>query len=400
MIWRRPFDAIHFSRSLIGRKRLAADCQLSHGRCGCKVMLTHSPHDNARRCHQKMPRRAKEPVLGLVLPFEDKDDSRDGIAGLVSLTKTDMERVNAMILSRTGSSVTMIPEVANHLISSGGKRLRPMLTLATASLCNYQGEGHVKLAASVEFMHTATLLHDDVVDESDMRRGKAAARMLWGNEASVLVGDFLLGQAFRMMVEVGSLRALDILSTAAAVIAEGEVMQLAAAKNTETTEDEYLAVIRGKTAELFAAACEVGPVIADRPKAEHAACRGFGLNLGIAFQLVDDALDYGGVAAKLGKNVGDDFREGKITLPVVLSFRRGTVQERAFWQRTLAEGEVRDGDLEQAIAIMKKHRALDDTIERARHYGAMAHDALALFPDSEMKSAMHATVDFCIARAH
>lgn len=338
--------------------------------------------------------------MGLVLPFEDKDTARDSIAGLAALTKQDMERVNAMILSRTGSDVAMIPEVANHLISSGGKRLRPMLTLATANLCGYRGDGHVKLAASVEFMHTATLLHDDVVDESDMRRGKLAARMLWGNEASVLVGDFLLGQAFRMMVEVGSLRALDILSTAAAVIAEGEVMQLAAAKNTETTEDEYLAVIRGKTAELFAAACEVGPVIAERPKAEHAACRSFGLNLGIAFQLIDDALDYGGIAAKLGKNVGDDFREGKITLPVVLSFRRGNASERDFWKRTLAEGNIRDGDFENAVAIMRKHRALEDTIERARHYGAMAHDALALFPDSEMKEAMHATVEFCIARAH
>ena len=221
-------------------------------------------------------------------------------------------------------------------------------------------------------MHTATLLHDDVVDESDMRRGKLAARMLWGNEASVLVGDFLLGQAFKMMVEVGSLRALDILSTAAAIIAEGEVMQLGAAKNTATTEDEYLAVIRAKTAELFAAACEVGPVLTNRPKAEQAACRSFGMNLGIAFQLVDDALDYGGKAAKLGKNVGDDFREGKITLPVVLSFRRGSETEREFWRRTLEKGEVADSDLETAIGLMTKHRALEDTIKRARHYGAIA----------------------------
>ena len=232
----------------------------------------------------------------------------------------------------------MIPEVANHLISSGGKRLRPMLTLAMARLSGYSGDGHIKLAAAVEFMHTATLLHDDVVDESDLRRGKVAARMLWGNEASVLVGDFLLGQAFKMMVEVGNLHALDILSSAAAVIAEGEVMQLGTAKNTATNEDEYLSVIRAKTAELFAAACEVGPALAAKEKAELAACRSFGMNLGIAFQLIDDALDYGGKSAKLGKNVGDDFREGKITLPVVLSFRRGTENERAFWNRTLGEG--------------------------------------------------------------
>jgi octaprenyl-diphosphate synthase len=337
--------------------------------------------------------------VGVVVPFEDKHPAA-GIENLVALVAPDMERVNAMILSRTGSEVTMIPEVANHLISSGGKRLRPMLTLATAALSGYAGHGHVKLAASVEFMHTATLLHDDVVDESDMRRGRVAARVRWGNEASVLVGDFLLGQAFRMMVEVGSLRALDILSAAAVVIAEGEVMQLAAAKNTETNEDEYLAIIRGKTAELFAAACEVGPVIAGRPKAEAAACRSYGMNLGIAFQLVDDALDYGGTSAKLGKNVGDDFREGKITLPVVLSFRRGTDEERAFWRRVLEQGEIEERDLETARGIMRRHRALEDTIERARHYGAMARDALALFPKGPMKQALLDTVDFCIARAH
>ncbi|MBM3527169.1 MAG: polyprenyl synthetase family protein [Alphaproteobacteria bacterium] len=335
--------------------------------------------------------------MAVVIPFSPADASIDR---LVDLVTPDMERVNAAILSRTGSDVTMIPEVANHLISSGGKRLRPMLTLAMAGLTGYSGDGHIKLAAAVEFMHTATLLHDDVVDESEMRRGRLAARMLWGNEASVLVGDFLLGQAFKMMVEVGSLRALEILSSAAAVIAEGEVMQLDAAKNTATTEDEYLAVIRAKTAELFAAACEVGPVLTNRPKAEAAACRSFGMNLGVAFQLVDDALDYGGKAAKLGKNVGDDFREGKITLPVVLSFRRGGETEREFWIRTLERGEVGDSDLETAVGLMTKHRALEDTIKRAQHYGAIACDALALFPDSEMKRALEETVEFCTARTH
>jgi octaprenyl-diphosphate synthase len=335
--------------------------------------------------------------LAVVIPFSPADATIDR---LVELVTPDMERVNSAILLRTGSQVTMIPEVANHLISSGGKRLRPMLTLAMAAMTGYAGDGHIKLAAAVEFMHTATLLHDDVVDESDMRRGKAAARMLWGNEASVLVGDFLLGQAFKMMVEVGSLPALEILSGAAAVIAEGEVMQLSAAKNTATTEDEYLAVIRAKTAELFAAACEVGPVLTSRPRAEQAACRSFGMNLGIAFQLVDDALDYGGKAAKLGKNVGDDFREGKITLPVVLSFRRGSETEREFWTRTLEQGEMADYDLETAIGLMTKHRALEDTIKRAQHYGAIARDALALFPQSPMKQALEQTVEFCTARTH
>jgi len=336
--------------------------------------------------------------VAVIVPFETAREP--SIDPLVDLVAADMDRVNATIISRTGSEVTMIPEVANHLINSGGKRLRPMLTLALSRLVGYAGDGHVKLAAAVEFMHTATLLHDDVVDESELRRGRLAARMLWGNEASVLVGDFLLGQAFKMMVEVGSLKALEILSSAAAVIAEGEVMQLAAAKNTATTEDEYIVVIRAKTAELFAAACEVGPALSGRQKAEQAASRSFGMNLGITFQLVDDALDYGGASSRLGKNIGDDFREGKITLPVVLAFRRGSDVERQFWRRTLEQGETTDADLDHAIGLMAKHRALEDTIGRAHHYGAIARDALALFPDSKMKTALAQTVDFCIARSH
>src|SRR3974390_139004 len=336
--------------------------------------------------------------VAVLVPFESAREP--SIAPLVDLVAADMERVNATIIARTGSEVTMIPEVANHLINSGGKRLRPMLTLALSRLAGYGGDGHIKLAAAVEFLHTAALVHDDVVDKSEMRRGRLAARMLWGNEASVLVGDFLLGQAFKMMVECGNLKALEILSSAAAVIAEGEVMQLAAAKNTATTEDEYIAVIRAKTAELFAAACEVGPVLAARQRAEQAACRSFGMNLGITFQLVDAVLDYGGKAAKLGKNVGDDFREGKITLPVVLAFRRGSDSEREFWRRTLEDGGATDAALEQAIGLMAKHRALEDTIMRARHYGAIAKDALALFPDSPMKQALEDAVEFSVSRTH
>ena len=337
--------------------------------------------------------------MGVVISLEDKA-AEATIDALIDLVRPDMAKVDATILGRAASHVSMIPDVAQHLIASGGKRLRPMLTLASAGLCGYKGEGHVKLAASVEFMHTATLLHDDVVDQSDMRRGKLAARMLWGNEASVLVGDFLLGQAFKMMVEVGSLPCLDVLSTAAVVIAEGEVMQLSAAKDTQTSEDDYLAVIRAKTAALFGAACEVGAILGARPKADIAACRSYGLNLGIAFQLIDDALDYGGTAAKLGKNIGDDFREGKITLPIVLAFRRGSEDERAFWRRTLEQGEHGEGDLAQAMAYLRRHRALEDTIERARHYGAMARDALELFPASAWKRALIDVVDFCVARSH
>ncbi|HEV7415630.1 polyprenyl synthetase family protein [Tianweitania sediminis] len=336
--------------------------------------------------------------MGVVVNLEDGKKPQASIAELVALTAQDMAAVNELILSKAGSDVAMIPEVANHLISSGGKRLRPMLTLAAAKMFNYAGDGHVKLAMSVEFMHTATLLHDDVVDESGMRRGKKTARMIWGNQASVLVGDYLLGQAFRVMVEVGSLEALDILSNAAAVIAEGEVLQLSVSKNLETTEDEYLEVIKAKTAALFSAAAEVGPVIANASRSDRAALRSYGTNLGLAFQLVDDALDYGGSSKDLGKNVGDDFREGKVTLPVILSYRRGTEEERAFWREAIETGEASDAALEKAFGIMKKHGAIADTIGRARHFGGIARDALAPLPSSRQKAALLDVIDFCISR--
>ena len=275
-----------------------------------------------------------------------------------------------------------------------------MLTIAAAKLCGYRRDGHIRLAAAVEFMHTATLLHDDVVDESDYRRGKESARRVWGNQASVLVGDFLLGQAFRMMVEVGSLPALKILSGAAAIIAEGEVMQLAAAKNTATTEDDYLAIINAKTAALFSAAAEVGAAIANRPAEEQAALKSYGRNLGIAFQLVDDALDYSGDSARLGKAVGDDFREGKITLPVILCFRRGGDERARLLEAHAGRGQIEDGDLEQAIRLMKKHSAIEATLERARHYGAIARDALAIFPEDANTRALADVIGFCISRAN
>jgi octaprenyl-diphosphate synthase len=333
--------------------------------------------------------------------MDGQRDSSDRLKPLVDLVKEDMGRVNDLILSKARSDVELIPELAGHLIDSGGKRIRPMLTIAAAKLCGYGGESHVKLAASVEFMHTATLLHDDVVDESDMRRGKAAARLLWGNEASVLVGDFLLGQAFKMMVETGSLGALAILSNAAAVIAEGEVMQLSAANNIETTEEQYIEVISAKTAELFAAAAEVGAVIAGRSPSEQAALRAYGMYLGVAFQLVDDALDYSGEAAKLGKNVGDDFREGKMTLPVVLAIARGDGEERAFWKRTFEQEDgATDANLAMAAALMEKHGVIAATLKRARAAGAAACEALSVFPDDSRKSALIDAVEFCVSRAH
>lgn len=329
-----------------------------------------------------------------------RENNQASVQPLIELTKDDMGKVNKLILAMAGSDVEMIPEVSNHLISSGGKRLRPMVTLATARMFGYQGEGHVKLATAVEFMHTATLLHDDVVDESDMRRGKSTARMIWGNEASVLVGDFLLGQAFKMMVDVNSMDALSVLANAAAVIAEGEVMQLAAAKHMQTTENEYLKIINAKTAALFSAAAEVGPIIAGKSEKERKALRQYGTALGLAFQLVDDVLDYGGNSASLGKNTGDDFREGKITMPVILSYARGDEAEKAFWKQSLEDGNNDDTALAHALQLMKKHHSLDDTIKQARHYGAEAIKALEPIMGSAEKDALIEVIEFCIARVN
>ena len=338
--------------------------------------------------------------MNLVVQVQERGDPAAALEPLMRLVHDEMAEVNKIILSQARSDVALIPELAQHLINSGGKRLRPMLTIGAAKLCGYRDDGHIKLAAAVEFMHTATLLHDDVVDESDMRRGKKSARMLWGNQASVLVGDFLLGQAFRMMVDVGSLGALKILSEASAIIAEGEVMQLAASKNMSTTEEDYLAVIQSKTAALFSAAAEIGAVITGRSASEQAALRLYGTNIGLAFQLIDDALDYSGEAAMLGKRVGDDFREGKITLPVVLSYRRGSAEERAFWRRTLQDGAIEDADLEEAIALMLRHNAIEETIERACLYGKEAREALHVFPKSEARTALLNAIDFSISRSH
>jgi octaprenyl-diphosphate synthase len=323
------------------------------------------------------------------------------LAPLLALVGDDLKRVNEVIVRRMQSPVALIPQLAGHIVAAGGKRMRPMLTLAAARLCGIAGsERHVNLAACVEFIHTATLLHDDVVDESDLRRGRATANAVWGNKASVLVGDFLFSRAFEVMVEDGSLEVLRILSHASAVIAEGEVLQLTTANDTETTESAYLEVIKAKTARLFAAAARVGAVVADRPKVEEDALESFGLNLGIAFQLTDDVIDYASTAEKMGKSVGDDFRDGKITLPVVLAFLRGDDEERAFWRRTLEQLDQRPGDLEHAIDLMGRHGSLRDTVERARHYGAISRDALGIFPDHPLKRALVELVDFAIQRAH
>jgi octaprenyl-diphosphate synthase len=323
----------------------------------------------------------------------------DALTSLTALVRADLEACNRLIIERMHSDVALIPQLAAHIVASGGKRLRPLLTLAAARMCGYGGDRHIALAACVEFIHTATLLHDDVVDESALRRGQASANALFGNKASVLVGDFLFSRAFQIMVADGSLEVMRILSGASATIAEGEVLQLITQNDTASTEAQYLAVIEGKTAALFAAATEVGAVVADQPPARQAALRDYGGALGVAFQLVDDALDYDADQAVLGKTVGDDFREGKITLPVLLAFARGSEEERAFWRRTLEGGGQAEGDLAQAQALMRRHGALADTITRARVYGDQALAALAGFPDGAEKRALAAVVEFCIARA-
>ncbi len=316
----------------------------------------------------------------------------------MALVADGMNSVNAVILDRMQSRIPLIPALAGHLIAGGGKRMRPMLTLAGAALVGYGGGRHYQLAAAVEFIHTATLLHDDVVDGSDMRRGKQTANIIYGNPATVLVGDFLFSRSFELMVEDGSIKVLRILSNAAAVITEGEVDQLVAQRQIETTEERYLAIINGKTAALFAAACRIAAVVAERPEAEEAALDAYGRNLGIAFQLADDAIDYDSNAAEMGKDQGDDFREGKMTLPVILAYARGTEDERAFWRDAIAGDRNSDADLAEAIALIRKHDAVHATRERARHYAQRAIDAIAAFPAGAAKAAMTEAAEFAVAR--
>jgi octaprenyl-diphosphate synthase len=337
-------------------------------------------------------------VTATILPLKtERGLSLDPLMALVAI---DMNGVNAVILERMQSKVALIPELAGHLIGGGGKRMRPMLTLASATLLGYSGTRHHKLAAAVEFIHTATLLHDDVVDGSGMRRGKRTANLIWGNPASVLVGDFLFSRAFELMVEDGSLRVLKILSHASAVIAEGEVDQLTAQRRIETGEDHYLQIISAKTAALFAAACRVSPVVAEASEDAEDALEAYGKNLGIAFQLSDDVIDYASDAATMGKGVGDDFRDGKMTLPVILAYARGGEQDRAFWRSAIGGERTADEDLDHATRLLSETDALADTLERARQYARRAVDALAMFPASKAKSALTEAAEFAVSRAY
>ncbi len=319
---------------------------------------------------------------------------------IMALVAGDMAQVNQVILDRMQSEIPLIPMLAGHLIAGGGKRMRPMLTLACARLLDYSGTRHHKLAASVEFIHTATLLHDDVVDGSDLRRGKRTANIIWGNPASVLVGDFLFSRSFELMVEDGSLKVLKILSHASAVIAEGEVNQLTAQRQIGLGEERYLNIISSKTAALFAAACRIAAVVAERDHDTEEALDAYGRNLGIAFQLVDDAIDYASDAGTMGKDIGDDFRDGKMTLPVILAYARGSEADRAFWKDAVEGRRVSDADLIHATQLLRNANAIDDTIERARHFGQRAIDALGPFSRGAAKSALVEAVEFAISRAY
>ena len=331
-----------------------------------------------------------------------KDTHASPAERLWALAAEDMAAVDALILDRMQSPVGLIPNLAQHLVGAGGKRLRPLLTVATSLMCGYKGDAHHKLAASVEFIHSATLLHDDVVDESELRRGKKPANLIWGNSASILVGDFLFARAFNLMVETNSMEALGILSNASSVIAEGEVQQLAALRDVKMSEEAYMQVISAKTAALFAAATEVSPVIAGRPAKERSALRDYGLKLGLAFQLVDDALDYGGFESALGKSVGDDFREGKMTLPVIRAVihaqEAANEADAAFWHRVIVEREQTDVDFETAISLLRKTGALDSTMDLARQYAREAREALSVFEASAWRETLEDLADYVVER--
>ena len=321
-----------------------------------------------------------------------------GLDTLLGLVRDDLQKVNALILDYMRSDVALIPQLAGHLIGAGGKRLRPLLTLAASQLCGYQGTRHLGLAACIEFIHTATLLHDDVIDDSDLRRGQTTANAVFGNKPSVLVGDFLFSRSFQLMSADGSLEVIATLAKASAIIAEGEVQQLMIQNDIETTLDSYLSVINSKTAALFSAATRLGAIVAERPEQEKDALAHYGQHVGIAFQLVDDVLDYSARQAELGKTIGDDFREGKMTLPVLICLQKSDADERQFWQRTLGDLDQHDGDLDRALALMTKHATLADSMNMARDYARRAIADLDQFPHSPARTALIDAAEFSVSR--
>ena len=317
---------------------------------------------------------------------------------LIMRAAPDMARVDILIAARMQSPVSVIPALADHLINAGGKRLRPLLTVVASRVAGGRGDAALKLAAAVEFIHTATLLHDDVVDASQLRRGQTAAHLIWGAPPAVLVGDFLFARAFELMVETGVMRALEILARASRVIAEGEVLQLSRAHDLDLDQATYLEIITAKTAALFAAAAEAGAVSAGAPDAKSQALHDYGLNLGLAFQLADDALDYGGATETLGKNAGDDFREGKATLPLILAMARLPQRERAFFERAVVRREQTEDDFRRARDLIVGVGALDATLDLAADYAERAKHTLTTFPMSDWREGLEALADFAVSR--
>ncbi|PIR39432.1 MAG: hypothetical protein COV35_02650 [Alphaproteobacteria bacterium CG11_big_fil_rev_8_21_14_0_20_39_49] len=328
----------------------------------------------------------------------DNTQENSPLFTLKSLVKSDLKKVDKLIYSLIVNKIDLIPQISEHTISSGGKRLRPILTLASAKLCGYNGTAHIDLAACVEFIHTATLLHDDVVDKSDLRRGEQTANSLWGNKESILVGDYLLGKSFHLMGAAKSLDIYRILSNAAVVISEGEVLQLSASGNIDSGKSKYFEIISAKTAELFAAAAQVSAVIAKRTDEEIQAVRNFGFNLGIAFQIVDDLLDYFSNNNVMGKSVGDDFKEQKITLPLIYAYEKATADEKKFWKRCINEGRQSENDIETAINYMKSHNIYDAVMNKAFEYADIAKQSLSIFNDSDYKTALLDIADFSVKR--
>ena len=386
-------DALTVAAELIVHSRLLCGGLVPRGTLG-----TGGGRVASRKSLQNCRRTAKAAHVMTAEIHQLHGDRPPSLDPMMALVAADMNEVNSVILDRMQSEIPLIPELAGHLIAGGGKRMRPMLTLAGAALCDYQGTRHYKLAAAVEFIHTATLLHDDVVDGSELRRGKATANIVFGNPATVLVGDFLFTRSFELMVEDGSLKVLKILSNASSVISEGEVDQLTAARQIETSEERYLGIIGSKTAALFAAATRIAAVVAEKSETEERALEAYGRNLGIAFQLVDDAMDYDSDAGEMGKGKGDDFREGKMTLPVILAYARGSEEEREFWRAAIAGHRISDDDLAHAVTLIARHDAINATRERARMFAQRAIDAIACFPASEARSAMAEAALFAVAR--
>jgi len=333
---------------------------------------------------------------------EIRNDFSHNIKRLLDLCKVDIDEINNLIIEKLDSNVPLIKEMASYVVLSGGKRLRSLLTVACTKMSGYgfkkEERRHIGLAVAIEFIHTATLMHDDVVDESKLRRGKKSANEVWGNKPSVLVGDFIFSRAFQLVAKNNSEKVLKLLSDTSVIISEGEMLELANDKDTSISEDTYFKVINGKTASLFSAACQVGGITANIDKNRQEALKTFGTNFGISYQLVDDALDYYSSASKLGKNVGDDFKEGKITLPVILAYLRSNKDEKKFWDRTIKNLNQNEDDFSKGVDLINKYNCIDDTIARAKHFSNIALDSLGIFDENEFKKTLLNLVESSLKR--